>query len=59
MFLGVIIPKENAPYSHVDYIVAVFIFFVSLALTSDSEFNTLSKFHLPVSYFVLCSQLVP
>ena len=44
MFLGAIIPKVTAPYSSVDCIVAVLIGFKILALTSDSEFSTLSKF---------------
>ena len=44
MLLGAIIPKVTAPYSNVDCIVAVYIFFIILALTSDSEFSTLSKF---------------
>ena len=37
-------PKVTAPYSIVDCIVAVYIFFIILALISDIESSTLSKF---------------
>ena len=43
MLVGVIIPKVTDPYSSVYCIVAVYIFFIILALTSSSEFSTLSK----------------
>ena len=39
-----IFPKATASYSSVDCIIALYIFFIILALTSDSEFSTLSKF---------------
>ena len=42
MLLGVIIPKVIASHSSVDCIIAVYIFFIIFALTSDSEFSTLS-----------------
>ena len=44
MLLRAIIPNVIAPYSSVDCIVAVYIFFKIRALTSDNEFSTLSKF---------------
>ena len=53
MLLGAIIPKATAPYSCVDCIVAVYIIFIILALTSDSEFSTLSKsFFLSICYLM-------
>ena len=43
MLVGAIIQKGTAPYSCADCIVDVYIYFLILALTSDSEFSTLSK----------------
>ena len=44
MLLGAIIPNVTDQDSSVDCIVVVYIFFLILALTSDSEFSTLSTF---------------
>ena len=51
MLLGAIIPNVTAPYSSVDCIVAVLIFFKIFAFKSDSEFSTLSRF-IFLSYVV-------
>ena len=52
MLIGALFPKATAPYFSVYCIVAVYIFFKMLALTSDSEFSTLNKF-IFLSVFVL------
>ena len=59
MLIGDIIPKVTAPYSSVDCIVVVYIFFIILALTSDSEFSTLSKFIFPLFFLSYVVDLFP
>ena len=43
VFIETIIRKITASYSSVDCIVAVYIFFKILELTSDNEFSILNK----------------